>query len=191
MKMQHKFCTYLLIYRGNKLPPFYIGSGTIYKIKNEGYIGSVSSKQYRKFFEYEKKHNRELFAIKILKTFNTRKQAYSSEERLHKHLAVVKNPLYMNLGIANSKHNRGDMSKPIVQLTLFGGFVREFKSITSCEKITGLKQGNINACLHKHTKQKTSNGSLWYEIKCVDNIFIGSNIKELKDFILRPKIKQI
>ena len=95
--MQHKFCTYLLIYRGNKLPPFYIGSGTIYKIKNEGYIGSVSSKQYRKFFEYEKKHNRELFAIKILKTFNTRKQAYSSEERLHKHLAVVKKPFIHEL----------------------------------------------------------------------------------------------
>jgi hypothetical protein len=34
------YCVYLTCYRGNKLPPFYIGYSTIEKVK-DGYKGTV------------------------------------------------------------------------------------------------------------------------------------------------------
>jgi len=55
------FCVYLTIYRGNKLPPFYLGYTKANKIKNENYHGSVSSKKYKQIFNKEIKENPELF----------------------------------------------------------------------------------------------------------------------------------
>jgi hypothetical protein len=39
------FCVYVTFYRGNKLPPFYIGS-TYLENMNRGYKGSPRSKKY-------------------------------------------------------------------------------------------------------------------------------------------------
>lgn len=101
------YCTYLTIYSGNKLPPFYIGSTSIYKIK-AGYVGSVSSMKYESTWRLEKRTNPHLFKVKIIKTFETREDAIDHEIFLQKSLDVVRNPLYTNLVIAGA--NFGGLS---------------------------------------------------------------------------------
>lgn len=94
-----KHCVYLLIYKGNKLPPFYIGSGILSKIE-KGYKGSVKSKLYKETFKNELYHNPHLFEIKIIKKYYSRKMAYYKEKILQTRLNVVKSSLYMNMSIA-------------------------------------------------------------------------------------------
>lgn len=92
---QQIFCVYLTTYRGNKLPPFYIGSSSIDKINN-GYHGSVSSKQYKHIWKNELKMNPHLFYTRIISRFNTQKEAIARELFIHKHFSVVRNKLYTN-----------------------------------------------------------------------------------------------
>ena len=100
--MNKSFCTYLITYSGNKLPPFYIGSTSIEKIKN-GYMGTICSKQYKRTWKKELFENRHLFKIKIISLHDTRESALNKEEILQKKLNVVVSPLYVNMAIAN-KH---------------------------------------------------------------------------------------
>lgn len=44
--MSSIYCTYLTIYSGSKLPPFYMGSSSLKRIQ-AGYKGSVKSKLYK------------------------------------------------------------------------------------------------------------------------------------------------
>ena len=98
------YCTYITFYSGNKLPPFYIGLGTISKIKN-GYNGSVSSKIYKAIWEKERKENPNLFKTKIIKEFYKRADASAHEEYLHCAFNVHKNPLFINRAIGHSHFN--------------------------------------------------------------------------------------
>jgi hypothetical protein len=50
------YCVYITFYKGNKLPPFYIGSTSVEKINND-YNGSVGSQKYIQM--YGKKHSEE------------------------------------------------------------------------------------------------------------------------------------
>jgi len=102
-----KFCVYLTIYSGNKLPPFYIGSGTTHKLMNKDrpYRGSVASKRYCEIWKSEILFNPQLFKTKIIKFFETRDEAFDYEEYLHRKLNVIKNVLYVNRGIANTRVN--------------------------------------------------------------------------------------
>lgn len=93
------YCVYLTTYRGNKLPPFYIGSTSTNRIINE-YHGSVRSKEFRKIWESEIKNNPHLFKTKIISTHMTRKEAIEKEFRLHKQLNVVKSSMYINKSLA-------------------------------------------------------------------------------------------
>lgn len=97
-----KFCTYLTIYSGNLLPPFYIGSTSIDKIR-KGYRGSVLSKRYRSIWLSELKRNHHLFKTKIITTHDTRIEATLREYQFQKDLLVVSSPLYINLSYANKK----------------------------------------------------------------------------------------
>ncbi len=178
--MKNEFCTYLTIYRGNKLPPFYLGSGTLYRIQNENYFGSVASTTYKKVWKEELKNNPHLFDIKILRTFKTRSEAYLSEEKLQTLLNVVKNPLYINKGIAKEGHNRGDRSRPVIQLDLLGNYIGEYKSITSCSRIPGvLDFGNVGACVKGTTK--TAYNFQW---------FYKENYNKDKDYSMSENIFQ-
>jgi hypothetical protein len=100
--MSDEYCTYLISYLGNKLPPFYIGSTSVKKVHN-GYMGTICSKQYRKLWKEELFHNRHLFKIKILSFHDTRESALFKEEFLQRKLNVVQSTLYVNMAIAN-KH---------------------------------------------------------------------------------------
>ncbi len=94
------YCTYLTVYSGNKLPPFYIGYTSIENIGN-GYRGSVNSKKYKEIWKSELKNNPNLFKTKILTTHNTREEAIEKEKYFQESLDVVKSPLYVNQAIAS------------------------------------------------------------------------------------------
>jgi hypothetical protein len=94
------FCVYLTVYKGNELPPFYIGSTSINNIKN-GYVGSPTSTQYNKLWKSISKQSPQLFKTKILKFFKNRADAYLYEKYLHQSLNVISNPLYCNKAIAS------------------------------------------------------------------------------------------
>ena len=100
--MSNKFiyCTYITLYRGNKMPPFYIGSSTVERVEN-GYRGSVSSKLYKKIWRTELKENPQLFKTKIISVHETRIDSVCKEEFYHRILRVTKSNLYINMAFAN------------------------------------------------------------------------------------------
>lgn len=104
------FCVYLITYRGNKLPPFYIGSTSLAKI-NAGYMGSVSSKQYKEIWKKEIQQNPHLFNVHVLSTHPTRNEASMKEATLQKKMNARSNSLYVNMadwhrGHLNYTHER-------------------------------------------------------------------------------------
>ena len=96
------YCTYLTVYTGNKLPPFYIGSSSLKNIEN-GYCGTVKSNKYKKIWKEELKNNRHLFKTKIVTKHDCRKKALEKELFFHKALSVVKSPLHINMALAEPK----------------------------------------------------------------------------------------
>lgn len=96
------YCTYLTIYKGNKLPPFYIGSTSIENI-NKGYHGSVSSNRYKDIWKSELKTNPNLFKTIVISTHQTREEALAKEMFLQQKMNVAKSPMYINMAIANKK----------------------------------------------------------------------------------------
>lgn len=93
------YCTYLTTYRGNKLPPFYIGSSTVKNVES-GYRGSVLSKKYKSIWKSELKQNPDLFKTKIISLHETSEEARAKELKLQKALNVVHSPLYINQAYA-------------------------------------------------------------------------------------------
>ena len=100
--MSTLYCVYLTVYTGKKLPIFYIGSTSLAKINN-GYRGSVASKEYGILWKEELKANPHLFTTKTISIHNSRKEAFEKEEKIQKILNVIHNPLYANKAFANSK----------------------------------------------------------------------------------------
>lgn len=94
-----KFVTYLTIYTGDKLPPFYIGSTTYKKFKNF-YHGSVLSQKYKKIYNKELKEHPENFDSCIIDEFNSRKEALECELYYQKLFDVVKSDLFFNMSFA-------------------------------------------------------------------------------------------
>ena len=94
------YCTYLTIYSGNKLPPFYIGSSSEKKVK-DGYHGSVKSKKYKSLWNNEIKNNPSYFKTKIISKHSEKKDALEKERQLQKQLNVIKNSMYINESIAS------------------------------------------------------------------------------------------
>ena len=94
------YVTYLTVYSGNKLPPFYIGSTSLSKIQS-GYSGSVKSKKYKDIWKSELKNNPHLFTVKIISYHNTRREAIEKEYKFQSSLSVMKSSLYVNMSIAS------------------------------------------------------------------------------------------
>jgi hypothetical protein len=92
---EQKYCVYITNYFGDLLPPNYIGSTSITKIKS-GYRGSVNSKQYKYIWKSELKSNPDLFYTEIISVHYTRREALWKELELQKLFNVVKNPLFIN-----------------------------------------------------------------------------------------------
>lgn len=91
-----RYCVYLTIYSGGKLPPFYIGFCLLSRIE-KNYHGSVSSQKYKDLWQKELIEHPELFKTKILKKFKNKNEAASCENKFQKHFNVQKNPMYINM----------------------------------------------------------------------------------------------
>jgi len=89
------YCVYLTTYKGSKLPPFYIGSSSVEKVNN-GYHGSVCSREYKSIWKQELIENPQLFETKIISTHDDRKEATLREREFQKKVNAVKSPLYIN-----------------------------------------------------------------------------------------------
>lgn len=96
------YCVYLTIYRGNKLPPFYIGYSTVEKVLN-GYRGTISSKLYKEIYKQELKENPHLFKTIIITKCETRNLALEKETYFQRHFNVHTNSMYMNMSISNER----------------------------------------------------------------------------------------
>ena len=94
------YAVYLVKYKGDKLPPYYIGSTTIKKLDN-GYRGSVKSKKYKKIFKKELIENPHLFEYEILSKHKDRREALNYELEEQKKCDVVKSDLYFNMSFAS------------------------------------------------------------------------------------------
>ena len=96
------YCTYLTVYTGNKLPPFYLGSTSVDNI-NKGYRGSVKSQRYQLIWKQELYDHPDLFKTIILTRHETRQEAMERELIFHEAFSVARNPLYINMAHANGK----------------------------------------------------------------------------------------
>ena len=96
------YCTYLTVYTGNKLPPFYIGSTSVDNI-NKGYRGSVSSEKYMDIWKQEIASHPDLFKTIILTRHETRQEAMEREVVFQEAFTVARNPMYINMAHANGK----------------------------------------------------------------------------------------
>lgn len=126
------YCTYLTVYTGNKLPPFYIGSTIVDKISS-GYHGSVKSKKYKTIWSRELKVNPSAFKTKIISTHSTRKDALEKELMLQRALNVVKCDMYINMSYAAPD----------------GFFGMSTKGIAKPQSMKDKMRGNKNASFNK------------------------------------------
>ena len=93
------YCTYLTVYSGSKLPPFYIGSTSLSKIE-AGYRGTVSSMKYKIIWKKELKENPHLFKTRVITLHKSRKDATVREYLFQKTLGVVQSSMYINMAVA-------------------------------------------------------------------------------------------
>ena len=100
------YCCYITFYRGNKLPPFYIGYTLTdkYMYAWDTYRGSVSSKKYKNIWKEEIKIHNELFQTRIISFHMTKDEAILREKKFHEALKVHKNPLYVNMKCSCGKY---------------------------------------------------------------------------------------
>lgn len=94
-----KYITYLTIYSGTKLPPFYIGSTSLEKHLN-GYNGTILSQKYKSIYKQEQKENPHLFDSLIIEEFETREEATDCERYYQLRYDVVQSALFFNMAIA-------------------------------------------------------------------------------------------
>lgn len=151
-----EYCVYLTIYSGNKLPPFYIGSGTtsnLNRLRNP-YRGSVTSQEYKLIWKAELKENPHLFKTKIIQWYDTRNEAYLKEEILQIHLDVSRNPLYINKAIANNKFNMTGKkhSQNTKEIMSKSGKLRPPVTKETCRLLSVINQ-NISTMYDKKTNK--------------------------------------
>jgi len=98
------YCTYLTTYKGNKLPPFYIGYTLIKKVLEKNYHGTVTSVKYKQTWQKELKEHPELFKTVILTTHITKIEAKQKETYFQRYFQVHKNPMYINMSISGENY---------------------------------------------------------------------------------------
>lgn len=167
------YCVYLTIYKGTKLPRWYIGMSSVAKVKN-GYRGSVSSKRYKNIWKQELRENPDLFETVIIHEEITKEGALAYEHKLQVKLDVVRRPDFINLanaggfgGIDKSIITEVNKGRRIVILKATGCFVK-IKSedfdpdIHASPKSSDLTKSLISKNTSKSMKGKIEDGSHWF-----------------------------
>ena len=103
MSIYNEFCVYITKYRGNKMPPLYVGSRATIDVLKNNYFGTVTSKQYKNIWKEELKLHPELFSIEIISTHVTRQEALDAEEQYQRKVNAVNSEQYINQSYANGK----------------------------------------------------------------------------------------
>jgi len=156
------YCTYLTVYTGNTLPPFYIGSTSIDNI-NKGYRGSVASKNYKSIWKQELYDHPDLFKTIILTRHETREDALIREQSFHFALNVKISSLHINSAIAvtnNYDFNKGEFHH---------NYGRKSSRETSA-KLSRLVSGKNNPFYNKHHTEESK--------KLIGSYHIGPKSKE-------------
>lgn len=156
-----KFCTYITFYKGNLLPPFYIGYTSVSNIKNNNYHGSVASEEYSKIWKNEIRNNNHLFKTKILTLHETRKEAKEKETYFQTFFKVHKNPMYVNRSISGERfYKEGPLStnhkKKISESTK-----GKKKSVEHCQRISKGLTGKEKSKEHKQRISETKQDDNW------------------------------
>lgn len=160
---QEKYCVYVTIYYGDKMPMYYIGSTSLKKIKR-GYIGSVRSREFSEIWKSEKENNQQLFKTEILIKCHSRKYALLQEKFLQITLGVVKSNLFINKSIAavngffgmNVTGKNNGMFGKIGELN--PSFGKE-RSVETRQKISNANSGKGHAQT-EDTRQKISSSTM-------------------------------
>lgn len=134
------YVVYLTMYKGTKLPKWYIGSTNKNKI-NEGYHGSVASEEWSTIFKEEEKNSPHLFKTRILSFHKTRDEALKEEYRVQQIHDAPRNKKYINKAFATSFIG-GDTSK-YIDYTKIGNKVSESMLKTNIKKYGEFKDFEV------------------------------------------------
>ena len=89
-------CVYLITYKGNKHPPYYIGSVYLDKFYNN-YKGSTSSKKWKKIVQNEMVEHPELYKINVIQMCQNRELAFEIENKILLEFDARNNSLFWNM----------------------------------------------------------------------------------------------
>ena len=171
------FVVYLTMYKGDKLPRWYIGSSSEDKIL-DGYNGSVCSKKYKDDYLDEQRINKHLFKTRILSFHEDRKEALAEELIVQKLHNVVKNEKYMNMSYAVINGFFGMPMKGVnigEKNVLFG----KKRSPESIAKQIKNISGEKNVLFGKHLDEKVKNKiSETVKETYKNNPYLGENISK-------------
>jgi hypothetical protein len=96
------YVVYITFYRGNRLPPFYIGKTSKSNVL-KGYNGTVSSKKYKAVWLQERIDHPELFKTVILSYHTTEGEALFRETHILRFFNAANNPMFINLTNGDEK----------------------------------------------------------------------------------------
>jgi len=179
MPPKNKFVVYITMYKGNKLPKWYIGSTNLEQI-HSGYLGSVKSIRYKNIWEYELKHNKHLFKNRILSFHKTREGALEEEFRVQKMHDVVKNDKYINMSLANKN---GFFGKTMTKEEKLHMVSKRLK--TGNGDYHGGKNPFADKEIQKQIRETMEKSGKWTVIK--SSKYLCKNIEELSELINVPK----
>lgn len=150
------FCTYITFYKGNKLPPFYIGYTSVGNIFKNDYHGTVGSQKYSATWKSELRKNKNLFKTVILTKHKTRKEAIEKEIYFQTFFKVHKNPMYINMSIHNERFycdNHSEEAKKKMSLASKGKKKSENHKLNISESLKGKKKSKKHCQNISKTKQ--------------------------------------
>lgn len=159
------FVTYLTIYSGDLLPPFYIGSTSLERFKS-GYHGTVLSKKYKSIYRKELKENPHLFDTCIIAEFDTRIEATECELHYQKLHDAVKSNKFFNMSLAQPKGFFGASmsgeSHPLYGSNNAAGYIHSYNPKTGeTVFLPYIPEGNIKG-RGQYKASSHNKGKRWY-----------------------------
>lgn len=158
-----EFCTYITFYKGNKMPPFYIGYTSVSNIVENNYHGSVGSQKYSKIWKSEIRSNRNLFKTVILTRHKNRKEAIEKEIYFQEFFNAHTNPMYINMSIHNERfyHSGPHSEKTREKISIANKGKKNSKEQN--ERISKALAGKNKSDYHKKKISETKNNIEWIE----------------------------
>ncbi len=176
------YCVYIIICSYIHLPTFYIGSSSV-KSLNNGYRGSLNSKQYKKLWKQQVKQNPLNFAFSILSYHKTRQEALQAEYDLQLELNVIKLNNFANKSLASVNGFFG-MDVSGSNNPMHG---KQHSSNTK-QLISQIRKAQPKLmCPHCSILVDAQNGKRWHFDNCLNN---PNNTKTKEDRKLSGEIKQ-